>query len=227
MRMRATLGPAVLTVLMLPMPLWSCSEGGADRSVGGETDAAASPAPPAGLLRRLDRTNRDPADFRVSGIDGRLHIQTGPAGILYRPEDLVESGDFTVSVTLTELDAPSGHREGFGVFIGGQALQGSGQRYTYFLVRADGSYLVKYREGDSTVNLTEGGWRPSDAVTVGGDVDVTNALSVNVIGGMIRFAVNGIEVEEVPTGGLPVHGVIGLRVNHNLNIVVEGLSVTR
>lgn len=87
---------------------------------------------------------------------------------------------------------------------------------------------MKYREGESTVNITDGGWLHSDDVTVAsGDEDVTNSLAVGVSGGMIRFSLNGTVVERVPTGELPVHGVIGLRVNHNLSIEVRGLSVGR
>ena len=42
------------------------------------------------------------------------------------------------------------HAEGYGLFMGGQALDGKGQKYTYFLVRDDGKYLIKRRDGEKT-----------------------------------------------------------------------------
>jgi len=46
---------------------------------------------------------------------------------------------------------------------GRRGLDGKNQRYTYFLVRQDGKFLVKRRIGDSTAVVTTGervaGWR--------------------------------------------------------------------
>jgi hypothetical protein len=42
---------------------------------------------------------------------------------------------------------PSAHAEGYGLFFGGKSLEGKDQQYTYFLIRQDGSYLIKRRGG--------------------------------------------------------------------------------
>ena len=223
MRKRTTFPMAVATLLLLPVPLWSCSEAGS----GGSGDGAEAAGLPAGYALRLDRMNRDPADFAVEVTGRGVHVETGPAGILYRDVDTVEEGDYAVSATFTEVGAPPGHREGMGLFVGGQGLQGSAQRYTYFLVRADGSYLIKRREGDETPNVTDN-WVESDVLDrAAGVEDVTNALRIEVEGGVVRFLVNGTEVYQGDAGVLPVYGTAGLRVNHNLNLFVEGFRVER
>jgi hypothetical protein len=205
----------------------ACGDGaGRDGSERRETRSGSSL--PEGFALRLDRPNRDPADFRVTNGERGLEVRTGPSGILYRPDQSVDVGDFTVSATFTELGAPMGHREGFGLVIGGQGLEGPDQRYTYFLVRADGRYVIKNRVGPWTEEITDG-WVPSEAVRVAAmeDGDISNDLSVSVVGDRVRFSCNGAEVAEVPAAGLSIHGVLGVRVNHNLVVRVDRFRVDR
>jgi hypothetical protein len=115
-----------------------------------------------------------------------------------------------------------------GLFVGGQDLDGEGQRYLYLLVRADGRYVVKKRDGSSAEELS-GGWKISEAVRVAAmeDGDVTNELSISVEGDIVSFWCNGERVEEMPVGDLSVHGVVGFRVNHNLSVNIQGFRVER
>ena len=59
-----------------------------------------------------------------------------------------------------------------------------------------------------------------------GDVTVKNVLAAEVSGDEVRFLVNGREVARQPREGLPLDGVVGLRVNHRLNLHVTRLDVT-
>ena len=182
---------------------------------------------PEGYELRLDRANANRAEFQAMSMDGGLHVQTGPAGILYSQQDAVESGDYSVSASFTEIGTPEGHREAFGLFIGGADLQGEAQRYTYFLVRADGSYLIKRREGGDTSNVTDG-WVRSDAVNTppSGGGDFTNDLAIQVSGDEVTFLVNGNAVETVPADEVDARGVAGVRINHNLEVMVNDFNVT-
>lgn len=235
--MRTTRALALLTALALAACAGDADEadmGAMDdtASVGVETtdDPDVSPAGdatgmPEGYALRLDHGGASPSDFQVSD-DGGLHVRTGPAGILYDEEDAVSSGDYSVSGTFTEIGAPPNHREAFGLFIGGQDLQGEGQRYTYFLVRADGRYLIKRRAGDDTSNVSEG-WVESDAVSAGAEGgDYTNRLEVAVRGDQVHFSINGQEVAAVPASEVDAYGVAGVRVNHNLNVRVEDFELS-
>ena len=108
--------------------------------------------------------------------------------IIYRPDQVVDAARYTVRARFTEIGAPIGHREGFGLFFGGQDLEGDRQRYTYFLVRGDGRFLIKRRDGASTFDMTDG-WEESGAVRVPSSEsrDVANELAITVDGDRVRF----------------------------------------
>jgi len=173
---------------------------------------------------RLDNPTADMSGFRVSEVGGGVQVETGPAGIAYDARQSA-SGDYTVSATFTEVGAPAGHREALGLFIGGSDLDGPGQRYTYFLVRADGSYLIKRRNGEETMNVSDGWMQETSVASGDGTGDVVNALSIIRVGDLVHFAVNGTQVATVPTSELDVDGVAGIRINHNLNVRVEDWSI--
>ena len=191
-----------------------------------EPAVASLPHLPTGYALRLDRPNRDPSEFLTTSDDGGLHIRTGPAGIIYRPDQVVDEARYVARARFTEIDAPIGHREGFGLFIGGLDLENDNQRYTYFLIRGDGRYLIKRRYGDSTEEITNG-WESSEEVHVptSENRDVANELAITVDGEHLRFSCNGELVADMPIGSLSTQGVVGVRVNHNLEVRVEDLSV--
>ena len=181
---------------------------------------------PAGYALTLDNTDANASEFQVMSMDGGVHVQTGPAGVLYNPSNAVESGDYTVSATFTEVGAPPNHREAFGIIIGGSELDTPNQRYTYFLVRADGRYLIKKRMGSETSNVQE--WTEAEAVQSAAEGgDVTNSLEVAVRGDQAHFSINGTEVTTVPAGEIDAYGIAGVRVNHNLNVMVSNWSVAQ
>ena len=127
-RVGGRVAPRVIP-LALMLAAGSCGDPGGG---GDPTAVAVSAHLPAGYVLRLDRHNRDPADFVATFNDGGLQVHTGPAGIVYRPDQVVDAGRYAVRARFTEIGAPIGHREGFGLFIGGQDLEGTNQRYTYF-----------------------------------------------------------------------------------------------
>lgn len=184
---------------------------------------------PLGFAMRLDHDDADPEEFHVMMEGEEIRVQTGPAGILYRETDRVESGDYSVSATFVEYEAPAEHREAFGIFVGGQDLEGEGQSYAYFLVRADGSYLVKSRQGSETSTAVS--WTESDAVNMQEEegTNLENMLAVSVAGDVATFSVNGTEVASVSAEelGVGLHGAVGMRVNHRLDVGVRDWSVVR
>lgn len=227
---------AAMPVALVPVMLLGLTAGGCGEtpSAGPTPDAVPSTHLPSGYALQLDRANRDRADFVVSADADELVVETGPAGILYRPDDreynveVDEAGLYRVRGTFTEVGAPAGHREGFGLFIGGQHLGDDAQRYVYFLVRGDGRYLVKKRNGDATVELSSG-WQGSPAVRVptsdGGEA--TNELAIEVDGPQLRLLCNGEAVAELLIGETDVSGQVGVRVNHNLKVRVRNVGIER
>lgn len=181
---------------------------------------------PADWSVRLDQADADPAGFRVTASEGSFQFQTGPAGIAYVAANNL-TGDYTVSATFTEVGAPAGHREAMGLFVGGQDLTTPSQRYTYFLVRGDGSYLIKRRNGEGTLNVSDGWMEEASVRKAEGTGDVTNALSVVRVGAMVHFAVNGTQVATLPASEVDADGIAGVRINHNLNVRVDDWLVVR
>ena len=182
---------------------------------------------PEGWLIRTDRPEQDVSEILFVDMPPGWHVTTGPAAILWNPE-LRGEGDFRVEMEVFLFD-PEGRREAFGFFLGGSGLQGEDQRYTYFLIRDGGEFILKERRGAEAPTLV--GWTEHPAILgyedrEEGDVTVKNVLAAEVSGDEVRFLVNGREVARQPREGLPLDGVVGLRVNHRLNLHVTRLDVT-
>lgn len=177
---------------------------------------------PAGWQARLDRPTDLITNLTFVAIRTGLHFTTGPAGAFYQPSSLAK-GAYQVRAGFTQTK-PSNYPEGYGLFIGGADLQGPNQQYTYFLVRQDGRYIIKRRIGAETKTIQD--WTANATIVkpnTQGQSD--NVLSV-VVGPTVRFIVNGTEVSTQPRAAIDTEGVAGLRVNHNLDLHVEGFTVT-
>ena len=176
---------------------------------------------PEGWEVRFDQEGASMDDLHMVAMPPGIHITTGPRMIAYHP-DSVAAGDFRIE-SETFLFDPEGLREAFGFFIGGSDLQGPDQRYTYFLLREGGEFLVKTRSGTATPVVQD--WtahpaivsyatKPEDASTA------RNVLALEADGDELRFFVNGEQVWSGPRGDVATDGVFGLRVNHRLNLHV-------
>ena len=176
---------------------------------------------PTGWTARTDG-GRPMTNVKFEDMAPGWHLTVGPAVILYRNADRAEGPVHAVSKI--HLFPSSGHAEGFGLFLGGQNLQDSTQRYTYFLIRGDGMYLIKRRDGAKTSTVVD--WTASDAINQAKtDTSVENELSFNVTADSVAFIVNGKTVATLPASQLDTKGTVGLRVNHNLNLHIASLGV--
>jgi hypothetical protein len=166
-------------------------------------------------------------DIKFVVMEPGYHLTLGPATILYREEDRVE-GPFHTLATFHQMKKLE-HPEGYGLIFGGQALAEKGQRYTYFLVRDDGTYLIKRREGEKTTEVTKG-WTPHPAVKKSdAQGKASNLLEVDAKQDprKIGFKVNGRTVHTAEARSMDLKGIVGIRANHNLDIHVEGFAVHR
>ena len=181
---------------------------------------------PAGWTVRTDGS-ADKANVKIVPMGQGIHVTLGPAIILYQDKH-AGNGAFHTLATFTQTK-PSAHPEGYGLFFGGQALAGAAQKYTYFLIRQDGKYLVKRRDGDKTTDVTKG-WVESAAVKKpAGQGSATNLLEIDAKRdpSKVVFKVNGEPVYTMDAKAGDVNGTVGLRVNHNLDVHVEGFDVHR
>jgi hypothetical protein len=177
---------------------------------------------PAGWMARLDSGSTKPDGVMMMPMGTGLHFKTGPAGIYYRQAD-TKTGAYEVHGTFTQME-PSEHPEAVGLFIGGSNLAAANQKYTYFLVRQDGMFMIKRRDGATTPDVMDWTANPAvkktDATTKG-----VNALSIAVRADKVRFLVNGTEVHSATPAQVDAAGIAGLRVNHNLNVHIENFGV--
>ncbi len=119
-------------------------------------------------------------------------------------------------------------QEGYGLVFGGESLaeDEARQHYSYFLVRGDGTYLIKRRDGPSTSVVRD--WTHHAAVprdTEEGGQPVT--LAVHVTSTEVRLDVNEQQVATIPAAELRTSGQVGLRVAHDVRLTISNFRVTR
>jgi len=177
---------------------------------------------PSGWKGRLDSGDKTLAGVKASQMGGGVHFMTGPAGIYYKPADK-GTGAYETHATFTQME-PAAHPEAYGLFIGGANLDAAGQKYTYFIVRQDGKYMIKRRAGADTPTVVD--WTDSAAIKKpDSSGKMSNTLAIEVGKDKVRFLVNGTEVSTAPAAQVDTAGIAGLRINHNLNVHVEGFTV--
>ena len=217
MPLRPTLSMLVLVALSVSPTVRLSGQADPDRAVAGGGSV------PTGYHARTDR-NAPLTNVKVAAMGTGMHFTLGPAVIVWRDADAA-TGDYHVVASFSQTKAPM-HPEAYGLFIGGHDLTAAGQGYTYFLVRGDGKFLIKRRIGDSTAVVNPGGWTANDAVVKADSAGkATNELSIMVMGGSVKFMVNGKEVYTAKASDVDAVGVVGLRVNHNLDVHVGALGV--
>ena len=189
--------------------------------------AAGGGTVPAPWHARADHAEAGIAGLRMADMPPGWHVTTGPAVILWRPEDAA-TGEFTATATLHQTKAPM-HPEAYGVFIAGSGLE-SAPDYMYFLVRGDGKYMVRHRAASGDLH-TIVDWTESPAVHRQ-DAAGASSNTLAVEGGPwgVRFKVNGTQVGEWLKRDIPylkADGIVGIRVNHNLDVHVSEFALQR
>jgi len=185
---------------------------------------------PKGWKLRVDRSTQasDPdgaGDIKFTTMGSGFHAVNPQAAVYWNPANTA-SGNYTLKGTFV-LQKPSGHANYYGLVFGGSNLEGAQQKYAYFLVAQNGTWLIKTRDGEATANVV--GRTPSEAVAKpDASGKSTNALEVRVGPDKTDFVVNGTVVHSAPkSSGLVTDGIWGFRVNHLLEVHVDGLGVTK
>jgi hypothetical protein len=186
---------------------------------------------PKGWMVRADRSTSasDPdaaGAIKFSAQGSGFHAVTPQAGVFWNPAN-VASGNYTLKGTFT-LVRPSSHTNYYGLVFGGSGLDGPKQSYLYFTVAQDGSWLIKQRVGDARTNDIGRGQHQA-VKTPDAKGTSTNALEVRVTASKIDYAVNGTVVHSTPKTGPTANtdGIYGMRVNHQLEVRVDGLGISK
>ena len=186
---------------------------------------------PKNWLLRADRSvsaaDPDaPGAIRFSAQGSGFHAVTPQAAVFWNPAN-VATGSYTLKGTFT-LVRPSNHTNYYGLVFGASGLEGPKQTYLYFTVAQDGTWLIKQRVGDVRTNEVA---RAAHAAVKTPDAKgtSTNVLEVRVTANTIDYAVNGTVVHSTPKTGATAKtdGLYGLRVNHLLEVRVDGLALSK
>jgi hypothetical protein len=221
-----------MVLAVLAMAGCAAEGGGADSATAAGSVAAADPTQrtagggvPDGYVGRTDR-GEPISEVSYSREAENWRVATGPAHILYQSGDTA-SGAFTVRTQLHVMNSRPDHPEGFGLFVGGRELDADSQQYSYFLVRGTGEYFLSRRTGATTSAVR--GWTAHPAIP---KADSTGRapnynLAVRVAADSVRFMVNDQQVAAVAKSQFPADGTYGTRVNHNLQMHVWPVTITR
>lgn len=184
---------------------------------------------PAGWKMRVDRSTsaEDPdsrPDLTFMTMGRGFHVSGGPAGVFWNPTNTT-AGNYTIKGTFN-LNKPSSHPNYYGLVYGGGELDGANQSYVYFVVAQNGTYLIKRRTGDATSDIKS---RTANAAVrqPDGTGKSSNALEVRVTPDTLTYVVNGTVVHTEPKGTTKTDGIAGFRINHELDVTVEGFQVQK
>jgi hypothetical protein len=220
--MHKWLASVAIVLLTVPAPAQAQARGG----------GAAAPARPVagsgvdipGWWARLDDPKEGRQGLKVARTGTAIRATTGPNAIFFDPQEDWE-GEYTVKATFTQLKAAS-HEVAYGLFFGGTNLDNEKQRYTYLVIRQDGKYLIKKRNGAATTNVA-GDWADNAGI-VKADASgkQVNELAVRVAKDAVTFMVNGKEIAKHPASAVDLVGMTGLRVGHGLDLQIDNFTVT-
>ena len=181
---------------------------------------------PQGWKVRIDRSQnaQDPDNtpnlvFKPMGKG--LHVKGGPAGTFWNGTSA--TGNYTLKATFN-LQEPSNHTNYYGLVFGGSSLEGASEAYTYFVIAQNGMFLVRHRQGEAVTDVVA---RQTNAAVrqPGANGQSSNALEVRVNGDTVSYVVNGTVVHSGAKGTLKTDGLVGVRVNHVLDVQFEGFEV--
>jgi hypothetical protein len=186
---------------------------------------------PSGWQVRVDRSQNasDPDNtpqLKFVPAGKGFHVTGGPAGTFWNPANTA-NGAFTAKASFT-LVKPSNHTNYYGLVFGGSNLAAANQAYFYFVVAQDGTFLIRHRNGEQVTDVKDrvphASVRKPDAT--GKSV---NDLEVRVAADTVNFVVNGTTVHSMPKSalGATTDGIVGVRINHVLDVQFEGLQVQR
>ena len=186
---------------------------------------------PQGWKQRVDRSAAasDPdaaGAIKFVTMGSGFHATNPQAAVYWNPANTA-AGAYTLKGTFT-LMKPSGHTNYYGLVFGGSALEGADQAYLYFVVAQDGTWLLKSRAGSATPIVAPK--TPNDAVKKpDASGQSVNALEVRVGADKVDFVVNGVVVHSEPKSGAmaKTDGIYGIRINHLLEVQVDGFSVSK
>ena len=187
----------------------------------------------AGWKGRVDRgakgQGKSIADSKFTSEGSALRLSVGPASVYWNDANSAK-GNYTVKATFKEHKMKSSHPHAYGIFIGGAGLEGDSETLMYCIAYGTGTYSVKTFHGSKVTTLVDR--VASDALKkADANGESTNEIGWRVTGDKVSCVINGTEVKSFskadvigPDKLTSTDGVYGIRVSHNLELTVSGLT---
>lgn len=180
---------------------------------------------PAGWNARIDNraANAELERLNLMQMGGALHAQMGAANAIFWTSNHEGKGDFEASATFRQTKANANHPEGYGLVFNGSNLDGPAQSYMYFLVK-DGQYLINHRAGTEVHRIVP--WTTHAAIAKPDAAgQSTNRIAVKAVGNEVQYIVNDQVVHRHDRNTVKTDGVVGLRVNMHLDMLIENFQI--
>ena len=179
--------------------------------------------------RRPASQGKTIADSKLMSEGNALRLSVGPAGNFWNPAHTA-TGNYEVKATFKEHKMAASHPHSYGIFIGGKDLESENETLAYCIAYGNGTYAVKTFHGANVQTIV----KPTESAALkkaGESGEATNEIGWRVAGDKASCVINGQEVKSFakselvgPDKLMSTDGVYGLRVSHNLELTVTGLS---
>ena len=228
--MRLVHGSAVALAVALVMPAVHGQQADADRKVAG--GGISVPGWQGQVDAGAAKKGLSIKDSKFVKEGDALHLTVGPAATYWNPANTA-TGDYTVKASFKQPKSSSDHPHPAGVFIGGKNLGTDTQSYMYCTAYGDGTFLIRAFNGPTPTTVTK---RQAHAAVqkAGADGSVTNEVGWTVKGEQADCIINGTSVASLKKADIvgpgkldSTDGVYGLRVSHNMDVIVTGLGTTK
>jgi hypothetical protein len=178
---------------------------------------------PAGLKTRPEGSGT----LKVAPTEKGFAV-TGGTGLVFDPANTVKP-IYRVRATFTQLKKPDTNAF-YGLFFGGNGMDGAAPEYVYFAIGQDGSFIIRHRAGDKIDEMDKSLHYAIKKPDASGKA--VNTLEVQVAPTGVSYLVNGAVVDATPTRSAiagnsftvleRIGGIVGVRVDDAVDVQVDG-----
>jgi len=164
--------------------------------------------------------------LKVAPTEKGFHLTGGPGAVIWDPAHAVKP-IYRVRATFTQLK-PVEKPTYYGLFIGGNDLEGAAPTYVYFTIAQDGTFQIRHRAGNDVHDMDKSPHYAIKKPDATGKV--VNTLEVQVAPTAVSYLVNGAVVDATPTrSGMnsytetaKIGGLVGVRIDDPIDVQVDG-----
>jgi hypothetical protein len=178
---------------------------------------------PAGLKTRPDGSGT----LTLAPTEKGFEVTGGP-GIIFDPSNTVKP-IYRVKATFTQKKKSDGNVY-YGLFFGGNGMDGATPEYVYFAIAQDGSFIIRHRVGDKIDEMDKSLHYAIKKPDANGKA--VNTLDVQVAPTGVSYVVNGAVVDATPTRSAiaansfttleKIGGIAGVRTDGPVDVQVDG-----